>query len=166
MYKHDDIGFRVRAFANGFEMPYSNVGLFVVSLLLLGPLAREGSLVSARDLYLPSLVSNSGNSPVVTETKMSSGISKGLVQRVAINRAIIVTWANAHYVDFARNFARHMRELGLTNFVIGAMDEQLHEILVKEGVNTWFMGSKGIDQNTVKNDFGWGSPKFHQMGRW
>eukprot|EP00238_Polyblepharides_amylifera_P015245 CAMPEP_0196588754 /NCGR_PEP_ID=MMETSP1081-20130531/61632_1 /TAXON_ID=36882 /ORGANISM="Pyramimonas amylifera, Strain CCMP720" /LENGTH=486 /DNA_ID=CAMNT_0041911357 /DNA_START=350 /DNA_END=1810 /DNA_ORIENTATION=+ len=45
------------------------------------------------------------------------------------------------------------------------MDDELLTAMKKEGVNTWFMGSKGMDQSTVKHDFGWGSPKFHKMGR-
>lgn len=44
-------------------------------------------------------------------------------------------------------------------------DKELLDILQKDKVNTWYMGSKGMDQNSVKADFGWGSPKFHKMGR-
>jgi hypothetical protein len=162
----------MRAMARGGGHPLRikrswNVVLVVVSLLFSGPLSRKDAFVHATELYLPSLIaSHSGSTPVVGhEATLPSGISKALVERLAIDKAIIVTWANAHYVDFARNFAEHMRELGLTNFIIGAMDKELHSILVKDGVNTWFMGSKGMDQSTVKHDFGWGSPKFHKMGR-
>jgi len=122
------------------------------------------SLCSAvRDIYLPTLVSQSGQSRV--EGAMPSGISKDLVRRVAINNTLVVTWANAHYADFAANFVNHMRRLKITNFLVGAMDKELLDILQKDKVNTWYMGSKGMDQNSVKADFGWGSPKFHKMGR-
>lgn len=47
----------------------------------------------------------------------------------------------------------------------GSQDQELHSILLKDEINTWYMGSKTMDQSTVKNDFGWGSPKFHKMGR-
>jgi len=66
-------------------------------------------------------VSTSGQTSIEKENVLPSGISKGLVNRVAVNKTIIVTWANHHYVDFARNFANHMRRLGITNFLIGAM---------------------------------------------
>lgn len=64
-------------------------------------------------------VSQSGQSRV--EGAMPSGISKDLVRRVAINNTLVVTWANAHYADFAANFVNHMRRLKITNFLVGAM---------------------------------------------
>ena len=32
-------------------------------------------------------------------------------------------------------------------------------------MHTWLMGSQGISKEAVKNDFGWGTKNFHQMGR-
>eukprot|EP00854_Cymbomonas_tetramitiformis_P006653 gene6653-7967_t len=90
---------------------------------------------------------------------------KELVKDIAIDNAVIVTWANNHYYDFAKNFAAHMRDLGITNFLIGAMDKQLLQRLEADGVPTWLMGSKGMDERTVQRDFGWGTHNFHKMGR-
>jgi hypothetical protein len=66
-------------------------------------------------------VSTSGQTAIDRDNVLPSGISKSLVNRVAVNKTMIVTWANVHYLDFARNFANHMRRLGITNFLIGAM---------------------------------------------
>ena len=44
----------------------------------------------------------------------------------------------------------------------------MYESLKEEfsgGVHTWLMGSQGISEEAVKNDFGWGTKNFHQMGR-
>ena len=106
-----------------------------------------------------------GASTATHREHLSTGISKELVDRVAVDGAVIVTWANMHYYDFALNFLSHLDALEVTNYLIGAMDEELYAALRKIGVNTWLMGSKSIDADAVKKDFGWGSKNFHKMGR-
>ena len=78
---------------------------------------------------------------------------------------MIVTWANDHYRDFARSWVGNLRALGLSNFMVGAMDADLHGFLRDEGVPTWLMGSRDIAKGTVERDFGWGTKTFHKMGR-
>ena len=120
---------------------------------------------SPRRALTSMLGSQAGASAPRHREHLSTGISKALVDRVAVDGAVIVTWANMHYYDFAINWLSHLDELGVTNYLIGAMDEELYAALRKIGVNTWLMGSQMIDESAVKKDFGWGSKNFHKMGR-
>ena len=72
----------------------------------------------------------------------------------------MVTWANDHYFDFVMNWVLHLRRLNVTNHLVGAMDDQLLQRLVAADVPTWSMQS-----GLTTNDFGWGTPTFHKMGR-
>lgn len=127
---------------------------------------RPSRLSSSPRRALTSMLgSQAGASTPQHREHLSTGISKALVDRVAKDGAVIVTWANMHYYDFAINWLSHLDEVGVTNYLIGAMDEELYAALRKIGVNTWLMGSRGIDESAVKKDFGWGSKNFHKMGR-
>jgi hypothetical protein len=48
----------------------------------------------------------------------------------------------------------------VTNFMVGAMDEELLKILVDDNIPTFAMQS-----NMTTHDFGWGTKNFHLMGR-
>ena len=111
-----------------------------------------------------SAASSGSSSGDLSET-LSTGITRALIREVAVDDVVIVTWANHHYRDFAQFWVARLRALNLTNFMVGAMDEELYAHLVSDGVPTWHMGSKGIDSKAVKRDFGWGSKNFHKMGR-
>ena len=79
------------------------------------------------------------------------------MQRVARrDGGVAVTFANEGMYDFVVNWCEHMDEIGITNYLVGAMDESLYGRLRKIGVNAWLMGSKNIDDDEVKKDFGWG----------
>jgi hypothetical protein len=120
---------------------------------------------SLKDVHLG--FSHSGETKPVAQTKLSPGLTIEHIQKIAKDNTIIVTWANHHYLDFARNWINHVQNrLGLNNFIVGAMDEKMYESLKEEfsgGVHTWLMGSQGISKEAVKNDFGWGTKNFHQM---
>ncbi|KAK3248186.1 hypothetical protein CYMTET_42340 [Cymbomonas tetramitiformis] len=143
--------------------------LMCVALSLQGSQAIPESINSPgrhlREFYIPALVSSSGTTLPEPGLAVSKSTPQQLVKDIAIDNAVIVTWANNHYYDFAKNFAAHMRDLGITNFLIGAMDKQLLQRLEADGVPTWLMGSKGMDERTVQRDFGWGTHNFHKMGR-
>ena len=124
----------------------------------------SGAAVGGRRA-LRSIGSHAGASTPVHRKHLSTGISKELVDRVAKDGSVIVTWANSHYYDFAINWVMHLEAAGATNYLVGAMDEDMYTRLRKVGVNTWLMGSQGIDSAAVKKDFGWGSKNFHKMGR-
>lgn len=48
-----------------------------------------------------------------------------MVQKIAQDGMLVVTWANWHYQDFVRTWLKHVREVGITGYMIGAMDDHL-----------------------------------------
>ena len=81
-------------------------------------------------------------------------------QRYALHNIILVTWANDHYFDFVMNWVTNLQRVNVTNYMVGAMDDELLGRLVSENVPTWAMGS-----GLTTKDFGWGTATFHKMGR-
>lgn len=73
---------------------------------------------------------------------------------------IMVTWANDHYFDFVSNWVQNIEELGISAFVVGAMDKLILGRLVRAGIPCFAMQS-GLSPQ----DFGWGSDQFHAMVR-
>lgn len=131
-------------------------------------LALRGASCDARATSSRKLLRRepAGASRPVHREHLSSGVSKELVQRVARrDGGVAVTFANEGMYDFVVNWCEHMDEIGITNYLVGAMDESLYGRLRKIGVNAWLMGSKNIDDDEVKKDFGWGTRTFHKMGR-
>ncbi|XP_031502639.1 arabinosyltransferase XEG113 [Nymphaea colorata] len=87
-------------------------------------------------------------------------LTKSLVKHYAKNNVIIVTFGNFAFMDFVLNWVRHLTDLGVYNLLVGAMDTKLLEALYWKGVPVFDMKS-----NMDTSDVGWGSPKFHKMGR-
>jgi hypothetical protein len=71
---------------------------------------------------------------------------------------IMVTWANNHYYDFVKNWVAHVEGLGISSFVIGAMDHLILAQLLRDGIPCFSMES-----NLTTKDYGWGTPTFHKM---
>jgi hypothetical protein len=44
------------------------------------------------------------------------------------DKLVLVTFANHHFGDFARNWVSHVRGLGLGNYLVGAMDDRLLQV--------------------------------------
>ncbi|KAF4357361.1 hypothetical protein F8388_023540 [Cannabis sativa] len=87
-------------------------------------------------------------------------LTKELVQQRVKDNIIIVTFGNYAFMDFILTWAKHLSDLQVSNFLVGAMDTKLLEALYWKGVPVFDMGSH---MSTV--DVGWGSPTFHKMGR-
>ena len=83
-----------------------------------------------------------------------------LVDHYAEDNVVMVTWANNHYYDFVSNWVRNVRKCGVSNFMVGAMDNELLAQLIDVEVPTFAMQS-----GMITTDFGWGTPNFHKMGR-
>ena len=77
-----------------------------------------------------------------------------------MQNVILVTWANDHYFDFVMNWVTNLQRVNVTNYMVGAMDDDLLHRLIAERVPTWAMQS-----GLTVNDFGWGTATFHKMGR-
>ncbi|GMI95573.1 xyloglucanase 113 [Hibiscus trionum] len=87
-------------------------------------------------------------------------LTKELVGERAKDNVIIVTFGNFAFMDFILTWVKHLADLGVSNFLVGAMDTKLLEALYWKGVPVFDMGSH---MSTI--DVGWGSPTFHKMGR-
>ncbi|CAL9131006.1 unnamed protein product [Musa acuminata var. zebrina] len=87
-------------------------------------------------------------------------LTKEMVKHRAKDNIIIVTFGNHAFLDFILNWVKHLTDLNIFNILVGAMDTRLLEALYWKGIPVFDMGSKMI---TV--DVGWGSAKFHKMGR-
>ncbi|EFJ42765.1 hypothetical protein VOLCADRAFT_97156 [Volvox carteri f. nagariensis] len=91
-------------------------------------------------------------------------ISKELAQSVARGGAVIVTWANFALWDFVKTWISHTKEVGLDNFLVGAMDAQIGSELVAAGVPCFAMYSGGSNHSGVGADhLQWGGEAFHKM---
>ena len=58
------------------------------------------------------------------------------------------------------NWVTNLQRVNVTNYMVGAMDDDLLHRLIAERVPTWSMQS-----GLTVNDFGWGTATFHKMGR-
>ncbi|GLC76877.1 hypothetical protein PLESTF_001850700 [Pleodorina starrii] len=86
--------------------------------------------------------------------------TREMVQRIAQDGYLVVTWANYHYFDFVRTWVDHVRGVGVTGYIVGAMDDQLLREMIALKYNCFSMKS-----GLTLGDFGWGSPTFAKMGR-
>ncbi|KAK8471618.1 hypothetical protein PHAVU_003G278500 [Phaseolus vulgaris] len=87
-------------------------------------------------------------------------LTKALVQQRVKDNVVIVTFGNYAFMDFILTWVKQLRDLEVSNFLVGAMDTKLLEALYWKGIPVFDMGSH---MSTV--DVGWGSPTFHKMGR-
>eukprot|EP00955_Chlamydomonas_euryale_P108672 365865-Chlamydomonas_euryale.AAC.15 len=80
------------------------------------------------------------------------------VHALAQGGYIMITWANHHYLDFAKSWVHHVKKAGVTGYMVGAMDDEMLRKLYDADIQTWRM-----DTGISKEDLGWGSPNFHKM---
>lgn len=38
---------------------------------------------------------------------------------------LMVTWANEHYLDFAKTWVASIKRVGITGYMVGAMDDDM-----------------------------------------
>ncbi|KAL9328370.1 hypothetical protein ACSQ67_003373 [Phaseolus vulgaris] len=88
------------------------------------------------------------------------GLTKELIQKRVKDNVIIVTFGNYAFMDFILTWVQQLNNLEVSNFLVGAMDTKLLEALYWKGIPVFDMGS-----HMSTEDVGWGSPKFHKMGR-
>ncbi|GFR51919.1 hypothetical protein Agub_g14403 [Astrephomene gubernaculifera] len=87
-------------------------------------------------------------------------LTRERVQPLLQDGLIMITWANHHYLDFAKSWVYNLRKSGVTGYMVGAMDDDMLREMVALDFHTWRMNT-GI----TKKDLGWGSQNFHLMGR-
>ncbi|KAL6771842.1 hypothetical protein ACKKBG_A28015 [Auxenochlorella protothecoides x Auxenochlorella symbiontica] len=133
--------------------------------------AEPADAIETREFHAPShsdriegvpavvdrLVSNSPEVPWNPDDYM---LKRDLVEPLADDGHIAVTFANHNHLDFATNWAYHIRKTGCTSYIVGAMDEKILKELVKLNIPTFYMAS-----NLTTNDFGRFTKEFIEMGR-
>ncbi|KAK1318722.1 hypothetical protein QJS10_CPB04g01393 [Acorus calamus] len=87
-------------------------------------------------------------------------LSKKMVKHHAKDNVIIVTFGNYAYMDFILNWVKHLTNLGVHNLLVGAFDVKLLEALYWKGIPVF-----DVSSNMTTTDVGWGTPKFHKVGR-
>eukprot|EP00955_Chlamydomonas_euryale_P116997 366450-Chlamydomonas_euryale.AAC.2 len=51
-----------------------------------------------------------------------------MVQKISQDGYLVVTWANWHYNDFVMTWVYHVKECGITGYIVGAMDDRLLKV--------------------------------------
>lgn len=69
------------------------------------------------------------------------------MHKLAKDGYLFVTWANHHYTDFAMSWVARLRALGLTNYLVGAMDNDILSTLARRSVHTFSMQSGELQQS-------------------
>ena len=87
-------------------------------------------------------------------------LTRELVDRYAKDDFIAVSFGNLAYLGFIENWVKHLQDLGVENYVVGAMDDDCLRALIESGTNVFSMSHSFPGQ-----DFGWGSKLFYKMAR-
>ncbi len=87
-------------------------------------------------------------------------LTRELVNRYAKDNFVTVSFGNLHYMGFIENWVRHLEELNVTNYIVGAMDDDALRALVERDINAFSMS-----HSFPRSDFGWGSQTFYKMAR-
>ena len=100
--------------------------------------------------------------PHVTSRNANTAFSKERLEEVAggPGRGVILTFVNSARLDFARTWASHVRRLGLTNWLIGATDQDALHALLRDGTPCFDMHT----HLPAHGEWAWGSPSFHSLG--
>ncbi|GMH44240.1 hypothetical protein BSKO_12174 [Bryopsis sp. KO-2023] len=85
-------------------------------------------------------------------------MTKSKMQALATNNYIMVTFANYNFLDFAENWVSHIQGLGITAYVVMAMDDAILKALVPQGINAFTTGT-----HLNKGNVGWFTPGFHEL---
>ncbi|KAL1518775.1 hypothetical protein AB1Y20_003059 [Prymnesium parvum] len=72
---------------------------------------------------------------------------------------ILVTFVNSKRADYGYTWAAHVRRLGLSNYLVGAMDGEALRKLKARAIPTFDMNS-----GLTTADYGWGTKNFRQLG--
>lgn len=89
----------------------------------------------------------------------STEFNKERAQAVAKNSQIILTFVNKIRLDFATTWVKHVRNLGLTNWLVGATDRPALRELKRLGIPCFDMTT-----NLPEGEWPWGSPSFKALG--
>ena len=87
-------------------------------------------------------------------------LTRELVEKYAKDNFITVSFGNLHYMGFIENWVKHLQEMGVDNYVVGAMDDDALRGLIDRDINAFSMS-----HSFPRSDFGWGTQTFYKMAR-
>ncbi|OSX79189.1 hypothetical protein BU14_0084s0003 [Porphyra umbilicalis] len=89
---------------------------------------------------------------------------ESVVEKVIINNTVVLSALNYGYRAIMMNWVCNMRHLGVTNFVIAALDPRLYRYAYKRGLPVYYETTifKGLDSKLVE-DADYGTDQFKQL---
>ena len=100
---------------------------------------------------------------------LGDGGSKEWIQRLpfAEGSTIIYTWTNFAMKDFLFNFIMNLKRLGITNFVVGALDQPTFDYMEEvAGRLDMRIPVLNLHSNLTTGDYGWNSHSFKLMAKY
>ena len=79
--------------------------------------------------------------------------------KIAPKKQVLISFVNIVRIDFARTWVHHVRELGMTNWLVGATDQRAFDALKGDGTECFDMKT-----NLPQGEWPWGSPSFKSLG--
>lgn len=67
---------------------------------------------------------------------------------------LIVSFTNHGYIDIALNMVQSLKNMGITNYVLFALDEKTFEELQRQNIQTLFLGVKDAIFQQTSHNFG------------
>jgi len=82
----------------------------------------------------------------------------------AVHKRLMMACANYGYLDFVLNWVHHVRKIGVSNFVVAAMDDRIHTELQRRSIPTFRM-LDSTNEYIPSRELVWGSHEFFERGR-
>ncbi|CAN8062256.1 unnamed protein product [Agarophyton chilense] len=89
---------------------------------------------------------------------------KSVIEKVVVNNTVILSALNYGYRGIMMNWVCNMRHLGITNFVIAALDADLYKFAYTRGLPTYLENTifQGLNSSII-SDATYGSDSFKQL---
>lgn len=89
---------------------------------------------------------------------------KSITDSVAQNNTVILTALTFGYRSIMMNWVCNLRELGISNFVIAALDEDLYKFAFTRGLPTYYESTATSGRHdAVNSDAAYGTPSFKEI---
>ena len=85
--------------------------------------------------------------------------TKARLEVIAPSKQVLLTFTNRVRLDFAKTWVTHVRGLKMSNWLIGATDQQ-----ALEGLMAWQYPCFNMKTNLPQGEWPWGSPSFKALG--
>jgi beta-arabinofuranosyltransferase len=89
---------------------------------------------------------------------------ESVIEKVGVNNTVILSALNFGYRGILQNWVCNMRHLGITNFVIAALDADLYKFAFTRGLPTYYENTifQGLNSSLL-SDASYGSDSFKQL---